>query len=232
LLLALAAEGLVMRRAPSGRYRLGALLVGLGHAARAAVSLTELVESALEDLADALGATAFAGVVAGTSVQVLASWSVPHPYGQTVTTGARLPLRAPVGLIYVAWSEDAAFDAWLNVAEPALDDAQRRALHHDRDTVRSRGWSATVARADGAEAAGVREVGQAYLTAERITLLGMSAPVWEPNGDFACSLALTGFRSSFDGPELLAAASVLTTSASAVTAVLRGEQVRTGLVDP
>jgi DNA-binding IclR family transcriptional regulator len=126
-----------------------------------------------------------------------------------VAVGNRLPLRAPVAPIYVAWAAEPAVDAWLDAADPALSRRARAAAHDDLAAVRRRGWSATI-RADDT----MREIRDADLRRARLSVVGLSAPVRDDRGTFACSLALTGLTSEPSGAELRALAATLVDAAN------------------
>jgi len=227
LLLALCGEGLVTRvPRPGGPvYKLGPTLVELGEAARASLGVLDLVDAALVRLRDRFGASALAGQVSGDAVVVVTAHPVPHPFGYTIATGTRLPLRAPIGALYVAWADGATVDAWCERARPPLSRARRDDVDEELAAIRARGWSATVRSPDGA----VREAGPGDLRRPR-TIIGISAPVWDEHGELTCSMALAGFADPLDGPEVRRLAAAIAEEASAVTAAIGGRPPIRGLL--
>ncbi|CUU60339.1 DNA-binding transcriptional regulator, IclR family [Parafrankia irregularis] len=232
LLLALCDEGLALRREPGPHYRLGPELLGLGRAASQAVVLADILADELPRLRDEFQATAMAGAVHGDAVVVTAAYPVPHPYGLTARSGSRLPFRAPVGPIYVAWAGDEAEAGWLARAQPALSapqcDVHRAALAE----VRARGWSATVQshrdQATAHEAVqahdvpAVHEITATDLVATRLHVIGVSAPVWAADGTLACSLALTALPRDLSGAETRHIAARLVEVAAQITTNIGG----------
>ncbi|MBL7489414.1 helix-turn-helix domain-containing protein [Frankia sp. AgB1.9] len=222
ILLALCDEGLAVRRDPGPRYRLGPQLLGLGRAASHAVMLTDILATQLPLLRDEFQATTMGGTVHGDSVVIAAACPVPHPYGLTVKAGGTLPLRAPVGPIYVAWAGEEAAARWLDHAAPPLTSTERESMRVALVDVRTRGWSATVS-ALGAEAiSGAHEVTDADLTSACLRVIGISAPVWAADGTFACSIALTALPSDISGRELRRVASRVVDVATHVMGLIGG----------
>ncbi|CAO5258563.1 IclR family transcriptional regulator [Frankia sp. AgKG'84/4] len=223
VLLALCAEELAVRREPGPHYRLGPQLLGLGRAAGSAVTLTDVLDAALLRLRDEFQASALAGTPHGDAVIITAARAVPHPYGLTVRAGSVAPLRAPAGPIYVAWADDDAQQQWLDRADPALEAARRRELTDTLRDVRARGWSATVtAHGDVDATRASHEITDAELTAGRLQIIGISAPVWDAGAALASSLALTGLPGDLSGSELRQVAGRLVEAAAEVTSLTGG----------
>jgi DNA-binding IclR family transcriptional regulator len=203
LLLALVAEGFVERTGPVPTYRLGAALVELGDLARGALDLLDVVAPEVVRLHESLGASAMGAAVEGDEVVVLAAQCVPHPFGYEVVAGSRLPLRAPVGPVYVAWSDEQDVRRWLDAA-PSLTEARRHALVRDLAAVRGRGWSATVQarRGNGRVPGATREATASDLAAAEVEVIGIGAPVREASGAVVGALALVGFRDPMPGAQV------------------------------
>jgi DNA-binding IclR family transcriptional regulator len=219
LMLALCAEGLVRRRDPEATYRLGATLVGLGEAARATFEVIDTADRELVRLRDLFGASAIAGVVAGDSIVIVAAHPVEHPFGYTVTTGTRLPLHAPLGTIYVAWSDDAVVEAWLDRTDRSPSSPDRTRSLHELEAVRRRGWSTTVRPIEGVGGtrASTREATDDDLECRQLSVLGISAPVWDEKGVLACSIALAAFPTALSGEQIRQIGSALVESARTIT---------------
>jgi DNA-binding IclR family transcriptional regulator len=223
LLLALVAEGLVTRRDPGPTYRLGPALIHLGEAARASVDVVVVAEPHLAALHHRFGVTTMAGMVTGTEILVAAVHEPVHPLGLTVSSGGRLPLRAPIGPIYVAWADDTTVDAWLDRADPPLGRGRRSRARRDLAEIRRRGYSVTVRgprRALGA-------IDHEELTAARdadaaLRVVGVSAAVWDAAGALACTLALTGFSGDLTHAEIIEVGQAVRDAAHAVTIVCGG----------
>jgi DNA-binding IclR family transcriptional regulator len=223
LLLALCGEGLVSRREPGATYRLGPGLIALGHAALAAVDAIDLSDRHVDRLHREFGCSGLVGTVAGDSVVVAVAHAEPSGLGYSATAGARLPLRAPAAPVYVAWSHPSTVEGWLDRADPPLDPRRREALRDDLATVRRRGWSATV-RATGAQgsAAVTHEATDDDLARRRLSVVGVSAPVWNGHGDLVCSLALAVLPTEVTGARLVQIGSAVRDAAADVTGSLKG----------
>jgi DNA-binding IclR family transcriptional regulator len=226
VLLALCAEGLAVRRDPGPHYRLGPQLLGLGRAAGDAIQLSDVLDTALLQLRDEFHATAFAGSATGDSVVITAAQGVPHPYALTVRPGSHLPLRAPIGPVYVAWAGEDAQTRWLDRAEPRLAASPRHALSAALHDVRSRGWSATVWSGDATDRTAAHEATNADLAAARLHVIGVSAPVWALDGALASSIAVTGLPSDVSGADLRRIAQRVAEVATGVTVTIRGLTAR------
>lgn len=220
LLLALCAEGLAVRRDPGPRYRLGPQLLGLGRAALDSVRLPDVLDLELPLLRDEFQATALAGSVHGDSVLITSAHGVPHPYGLTVRPGSSVPFRAPGGPIYAAWAPEDARARWLDLAVPPLAPPQRDTLVSALRDVRVRGWSATI-QPDGLRP-DTREATAGDLASPALHVVGVSAPVWSPDGGFASSVALTGLPNTLSGEELRRIADRLVRAAATVTRAIGG----------
>jgi DNA-binding IclR family transcriptional regulator len=224
LLLGLCAEGLVVRNDATATYRLGPGLIDLGEAARDAVGHIEAVHTEIKELRQQFGATAMAGVTDGVSIVVVAVDAVEDPYGQTITAGTRLRLRAPIGPVYVAWSGDGPIDAWLDGADPPLPKHRRAALIRELAEVRARGWSATLRGSRSADDAATREFTPDDFDAERLPVIGLSAPIWDQRGSMLCSLALAALPLEVGGREVRVMGDAVVHAADRITRQLGGHR--------
>jgi DNA-binding IclR family transcriptional regulator len=204
VLLALSAEGLVTRDDPGPTYRLGPLLVELGRAAAADRDLLALAEVELIQLRERFGVSALAGTMSGGSIVISAAQPVSDQFGHSVVAGSRIALRAPIGCVYVAWAAESTVREWLERASPPLSASIQRSLRDDLEMIRRRGWSATISRAEGTRGRRPRtgEPTDEDLRRGRLTVVGLSAPVFDERGEFACSIALAGFGDEVRGREI------------------------------
>ncbi|MDT4921928.1 MAG: hypothetical protein QOI15_2830 [Pseudonocardiales bacterium] len=110
-------------------YRVGPAFVAAGRLARGAVPGAEAAERHLAELAARFGAPCTASAVVGSEIVVLSS---VHSDGRTAggMAGTRYPFAPPIGLMYVLWDSDAAFERWLRL-RPALP------VRLDRDHLRT-----------------------------------------------------------------------------------------------
>jgi DNA-binding IclR family transcriptional regulator len=224
VLLALCAEGFVTRHDPGPTYRLGPLLIELGRAAADGRDLLGVADLELVRLRSQFGVSALAGTVARDSIVIAAAQPVPDQFGHSVVAGSRIALRAPIGCVYVAWSAEPAVRAWLDRASPPLSAASKSARREDLETIRRRGWSATVSRADGTRGRRQRtgEATDGDLRGGRLGVVGLSAPVFDERGELACSIALAGFGDDLSGREIRELGAALTAAASRVMQEIGG----------
>ena len=224
VLLGLCTEGFVTRHDPGPTYRLGPLLIELGRAAATGRDLLAVADGELTELKGQFGVSALAGTIAGDSIVIAAAQPVPDQFGHSVVAGSRIALRAPIGCVYVAWEDESAVQAWLDRATPPLSATNQRSLREDLETIRRRGWSATVSRADGTRGRRPRtgEATDGDLRRGRLTIVGLSAPVFDERGKFACSIALAGFGTDVSGRKIRELGTALTAAASRVTLGIGG----------
>jgi DNA-binding IclR family transcriptional regulator len=229
LLLALVSEGLVTKGADR-RYRLGSGLVHLGEAAKASLRIPELVTPELDTLSAEFGVTAISGVKDRGDVVLVAVSEVSDPLGLSVRLGQRLPLRAPLGPIYLAWESTDAIESWLDRAQPTEEQDERDQARATLDRVRRRACSITVRRdTPGASGAGSprsrsrsAEYPECPDPSRTWSVLGIAAPVFGAGGELLCSMALTAFPYQIGDAEITHIADRVRAVASAVTDRLVG----------
>ncbi|MEU7632204.1 helix-turn-helix domain-containing protein [Nocardia sp. NPDC049220] len=108
ILTELTAGGYLVRDAHTLSYGLGPALIAAGRAAQDNFAISALARVELEKLTDRYRTTCTASAVIGEQIMVLESTG-PGP----VKVGTAYHFAPPVGLMYVLWDTDAAFDAWL-----------------------------------------------------------------------------------------------------------------------
>ncbi|WAL63737.1 helix-turn-helix domain-containing protein [Amycolatopsis cynarae] len=122
ILTELVAGGYLVRDPRTVTYGLGPALVAAGRAAREGFAVSEIARRHLEGLSARYRTTCTASAVVGEQILLLEGTG-PAP----VKVGQAYPFAPPVGLMYVLWDSDAAFDAWLAKppAVPVKLDEQR-----------------------------------------------------------------------------------------------------------
>jgi len=120
LLSALSERGVLLRHPEEKRYSLGPVLVTIGEAARRGYAAVDFVAPTLRHLARDSGLWARAWVVDGDHIGVVAE--AGRPAGLALGAPLRLPLVPPVGVLTMAYADDATVEAWLARA-PAAEGA-------------------------------------------------------------------------------------------------------------
>ncbi|MFI6995910.1 helix-turn-helix domain-containing protein [Nocardia sp. NPDC050175] len=112
ILTELTAGGYLVRDADTLTYGLGPALIAAGRVAQDSFAISALARTELEKLTARYRTTCTASAVVGEQIMVLESTGPG-----LVKVGAAYHFAPPVGLMYVLWDTDAAFNAWL--AKPA-----------------------------------------------------------------------------------------------------------------
>ncbi|GAA5090295.1 helix-turn-helix domain-containing protein [Nocardia iowensis] len=108
ILTELTAGGYLVRDADTLTYGLGPALIAAGRVAQDSFAISALARTELEKLTARYRTTCTASAVVGDQIMVLESTGPGM-----VKVGAAYHFAPPVGLMYVLWDTDAAFDAWL-----------------------------------------------------------------------------------------------------------------------
>jgi len=125
LLSTLSEHGVLLRHPQEKRYSLGPRLVAIGEAARRGYSAVDFVPAVLGDLSAGTGKWTRAFVRTGDRVEVVAQARAPSDVDRS--RDVVLPLVAPIGVLWMAWSDAPTVEAWLARAvtgaavRPALD---------------------------------------------------------------------------------------------------------------
>lgn len=141
LLLGLDELGLVRRNAALA-YGLGRGCIALGDAARTADPALRISSTHAEEFARNHSLTTAVSIRDGHSTRVAAVFE--SSAGPRVHVGDAVRLVPPFGATFVAWSDQADVEAWLDAAEPALDDTERARYLVALEAVRDRGFSIAV----------------------------------------------------------------------------------------
>jgi DNA-binding IclR family transcriptional regulator len=122
ILTELTSGGYLVRDAGTVTYGLGPALIAAGRVAQDSFAISALARVELEKLSARYHTTCTASAVVGEQIMVLESTGPG-----LVKVGAAYHFAPPVGLMYVLWDADAAFDAWLAKppAVPLRQDEER-----------------------------------------------------------------------------------------------------------
>lgn len=108
--------------------------------------LAEAARPAMQALAAELKAECSALTSAGGDLVVVAASTAPG-LDDRGTVGQRIPLRPPLGELWVAWQGEEAAEAWLASA-PKVDEETREDYRRRLELARQRGWSMSLASSE------------------------------------------------------------------------------------
>ncbi|MEV0293685.1 helix-turn-helix domain-containing protein [Nocardia sp. NPDC050710] len=243
ILTELTAGGYLVRDPQTLTYGLGPALIAAGRVAQESFAISAIARAELEELTARYRTTCTASAVVGERISVLESTGPGM-----VKVGASYVFAPPVGLMYVLWDTEAAFDAWL-VTPPTVplqqDEARLRQIVAD---CRERGYLVESLTAAGRRLysllAGVaaRDLPEELreLVGELVTSLGervylgtdlrprkehpvslLAAPTYDADG--RQSMVLTMYvGASITGAEIDRRGTALVAAADAVTAAVGG----------
>ncbi len=144
LLAALTTAGYLVREPDDRRYHLGPALAGPGRMAEARYPLLAAARDRMAALSSQFGRLCFAFAPEGDHARLVhCTWPAGQPTPQ-LRLGETVPLTPPLGIVFVAWGPDAAFEDWLGAA-PGSDAGRDARYREQRDSIRSLGFVAEVA---------------------------------------------------------------------------------------
>jgi DNA-binding IclR family transcriptional regulator len=245
LLSTLSEHGVLLRHPEEKRYSLGPRLVAIGEAARRGYSAVDFVPAVLEDLSAGTGKWTRAFVRTGDRVEVVAQARAPSDVDRS--RDVVLPLVAPIGVLWMAWSDAPTVEAWL--ARAVIGAAVRPALDV-LPVVRRNGFAVTLAspewralsepshsRATRKEpepgelrallaALGRRPVLVAGIDDQSSYQVGeVAAPVFGMSGAVELTVAVSGLdRRELRGDELRALAERVKAAGDDLTTAIRGRR--------
>ena len=139
VLATLTTSGILVREPGDRRYHLGPALVRPGAVARDRYGDLAAVRAEMAAVADELGLWCVSFTPEGEHGRVR---QVVWPSGgepPPIPIGEELPMRPPLGMIFVAWADDRAFDAWLAL-DPVLPADRAARYREQRGAIRSLGF--------------------------------------------------------------------------------------------
>jgi DNA-binding IclR family transcriptional regulator len=132
--------GYLTRSPDQPTYTLGPALIAIGHAAIRSQPLVARARDAAERLVKELGTPALLTCAIGK--EIVAIFSLADASGRLpgLVAGERMPLVAPVGAPFVAWSTDAVIEEWIARRERPTDKKLRNEWRRTLQLTRSRGY--------------------------------------------------------------------------------------------
>jgi DNA-binding IclR family transcriptional regulator len=230
-------------------YSLGVAVVAIGQAAVEKHGGIEVARSELGRLAAQLNVQCSANTVIEEEILVLVKAGKPQSHRGLTRVGERRPLVPPMGLCHVAWSGEAALDAYLKRSGAYLPESARERLHAALPLIRSRGYALA---ANGSDFGHKREAlapaagkvqDEAYwssvfgmvsrLTPNEMQIVDpadanekgisyIAAPVFSPSGAVSLQLVITGLPTTLSVAEIDRYAEKLCAVAATITSETYG----------
>jgi len=232
MLTTLTEQAWLLRDPATKTYRLGPALVAIARVAAESFPLLDLAHPAMVDLSLEIGANCAAIGVGADHVEVLDQIRDLRASGEGLRVGASIPLRPPFGAAAIAWAAPEVIDRWLGHAPAANRDHYREALDAIRargyvleaaasstnrleDLLSFAGDDVTEAQRDRAmfepelldRIARELATQDDYLVAaidpsRDYTIVTMSAPVFDADGNVPLLLSVWGFPSRVRGDDV------------------------------
>jgi DNA-binding IclR family transcriptional regulator len=229
VLSALVERGYLVRRSDQRTYVLGPALVAIGEAALKSQPLVARAKAAAQALSEEFALPVLLSAVVDKEILGVVSISDAAGRSAGLRVGERMPLVAPVGAPFLAWSSEATIEAWLDrAASPRnerLADDWRRTLA----LTRQRGFQVTLRAAEGphiaemmAEMAAGRRLSSykdeaigAISSLENLAqpetlepdelydIVLIAAPIFDQDGEAPFNLCLGGFAELVSGRAIL-----------------------------
>jgi len=176
LLNAMEDAGYVFRHPRLRTYGLGTAVVALGSAALQCHPAVACANEEAQRLSTELELSVAVTAAAGDDIVFLGRMGEHRPRDIAAYAGQRIPLSPPVGAVFVAWGDPA---AWLAKA------GDREGMAAVLDEVRSRGWAASF-EPDHYQPLGLLDPEASY------DVVMVTAPVFGPAGTAVVALTLLG----------------------------------------
>ncbi len=229
VLAALTARGYLTRSVANRTYSLGPSLIAVGEAARKSQPIVARLEASAKALVADLRLPVLLSTVVGDEILAVLSLETSTGRDAGMHVGERLPLVAPVGAPFLAWSSEEVLTAWFARRATPLDPSHVAELRRDLELTRERGYHITLRSPRGPTiGALLTEMATSHRIAEykgevsrlieafdhhmcqpetigddtSYDVLQIAAPVFDRNGEAAYTLCLGGFPHRLSGDAL------------------------------
>ena len=243
---ALSEAGYLVRESDAKTYGLGPALVALGNSAVGSFPAVDTAMPEMQALTDELGIDCVASAAIHDEIVILARSGTPRPFGINVQPGQRLPLRPPLGSVFVAWSKQDRLERYLSRVGPSASKDARERYRRAIAAVRARGYSVGLegppppprrspqGRRRGAAHAPTLEESVRGVEIEEYSLIELDpaasyrlnhigAPVFGPDGEVALGLFLIGFAGGIPAEQVPEQAARLLSACERVTKAIQGK---------
>lgn len=222
-------RGYLLRCPDKKTYGLGPSLIAVGQAGLESQPMVARAKKAAEDLLRELGIPVLLCSVIGEEILAVIALKDASGRSPGMHSGERLPLVAPIGAPFLAWSSDAAVDAWItrrtSTPEIQVIDAWRR----DLELTRQRGYQVMLRSSSGPTIASLmaemassrrstdykneltklinsidyhRSQPETIVHDEFYDVMLISSPLFDQHGEVAFNLCLGGFPQRLTGAAL------------------------------
>jgi DNA-binding IclR family transcriptional regulator len=249
VLIALCARGYLTRSAKRRTYTFGPALVAIGQSALVSQPLVERAKLAAEELAADPGVPVLLTAVIGEDMLAIFSMSDPSGREPGLRVGERLPLIAPLGAPFLAWSPEDAIARWISRNSTHVDANLVAKWRRTLSLTRERGFHVTLrppespaAAALMAEMASPRSVMGAEAHVARLIdaidygalqpetlepealydIVLIASPLFDEKGEAAFSVCLGPFPTKLSGATITAYADQLMRTCLQVMREARG----------
>ena len=223
VLTVLVERGYLQRDAQAKIYSLGPALFAAGQASLVAQPLLAHAEAAAKALCDELQVPVMMSAAIGAEIVGIVSVGRANGLPALLRPGERRALIPPIGAPFVAWSGEAAIEAWL---ASAPDEAMRPALRRVAEAIHDRGFEVLL-RTDQtphlsrqlralaephAEGGGLHRLGpdmalpDVIAPTELYPVAMIAAPIFDRHGACAFNLCLGPFSEALTGRAILSLA--------------------------
>lgn len=140
ILNALSEKGYLVRAPKQKTYQLGPSLIAAGYAAQKGQPLIDHATRAARSLLEDLGFPVMLNTIVGEELLCVISLEDARGEDAGMQVGERLPLMAPIGTPFLAWSDEDAVEAWIANRSSPLNSKLLDALYRDLELTRERGY--------------------------------------------------------------------------------------------
>ncbi|WP_156135523.1 IclR family transcriptional regulator [Novosphingobium malaysiense] len=242
ILTTLAQAKFLYRNESQRTYSLGIAMVAIGEAAVQQHRGVDVARRELTRLAVELNMQCSASAVVENEILVLVREGVVQTHRGLTRVGERRPLLPPLGLCYIAWSSEAAIEAYIAKAEPYMAQDALERLREALPLIRQRGYAIAASgqapvrspanRRDEAYWSSVYET-IANLTPNEVQFIDngehhpngiayIGAPVFSPEGEVVLQLVVSGIPRDLSAPRIRHCADRLRATAAIVTNEIYG----------
>ncbi len=221
----MADAGYLVRHPTHKTYRLGPSVVAVGHAALVSHPVIEVAREEMQRIAVDTGLECLAAAPFEMELVAVAQVGPTTTQQPLIRVGQRLPLVPPLGIMYVAWSDQERIDDWLSRAAPTEPRGSTGRYLRALESARALGFSVGVIQAGRQTAIlpikgdpGTLDFGTD--THPRVSYI--AASIFDERSDVSLVISLTGFDRACTAQEIVNLGYRLRNSAEAVTRAVHG----------